>query len=45
MESTGSGYGLIVGPFKHGNEPGSIKVLEFLDSLNNHQLLKYNTDS
>jgi hypothetical protein len=40
MDSSGSGYGHVVGSWEHGNEtPGSIKDREFLDLLTAYQFL------
>jgi len=41
LDSSGSGYEPVVGPYEGGNEPsGSIKGREFLDYLSDCQLLK-----
>jgi hypothetical protein len=41
LNSTGSGYGQIVGFYQHDNEPlGSIKGVKFLGQLSDYQHLK-----
>jgi hypothetical protein len=41
LDTSGSGQGPVAGSCKHGNEPSSsIKGREFLDLLNNYQLLE-----
>jgi len=41
LGASGSGQGKVAGSYEHGTEPsGSIKRVEFLDYVNDYQLLK-----
>jgi hypothetical protein len=41
VDASGSGYGPVVGPCKHGNEPpGSVEGSKFLNYVSDYQLLK-----
>jgi len=44
FDSSGSEQGQVAGSFEHGKERrNSIQGVEFLDSLSNYRLLKYDT--